>query len=238
MAFAITALNSGSILWIEGSSSAAVEQVLKATTCLGVRWQRLSQRGRRDWSDFRGLQQVPDLWFLVGCEEVPGRIAEIRSVHPKVPIYVVGNSGGDAAAEAAALLEGADGYSDLPLPPHSFHAKIVAILRRESGTFAVRQPQDVVLLRDRHQLLVGDRVICLSPREYSLLEELDKRAGQWVSRDEIFQKVFGWCAPYDSSLLRTHIFNLRRKLGECEWVLRTHRGLGVMLVASAKPKAG
>lgn len=233
MRFAITALNTGSIVWTEGTQGGAVDHVSALLADLGIRWQRAHDRTNHGWHEWRGSQEPPNLWTLVGYHDAASRISEIRAVHSRVPIHVVGlpDDARDAEHEALALLEGADGYSAWPVDRPCFLARVVAILRREAGAFPVGQK--VVLRSDRQQLLVGNKAISLSPREYSLVEQLDRCAGQWVPRDELFQKVFGSRATYDSSLLRTHIFNLRKKLGDCEWVLRTHRGRGVMLGVSS-----
>ena len=81
-------------------------------------------------------------------------------------------------------------------------------------------------------LVVRNKAVVRSSRELDLVRYLYERAGLWVSKEEFFREVFGTPLGYDSSLIRTHVSNIRRKLDEHAWVLRTNRELGVMLCGS------
>jgi len=80
---------------------------------------------------------------------------------------------------------------------------------------------------------VGDRAFDFSRREIEILSVLCSKPGEWVSREQVLDTVLEKPAKQGSSLLRTHILNIRRKLGPQEWLVQTDRSHGVMLALAA-----
>ena len=77
----------------------------------------------------------------------------------------------------------------------------------------------------------GDRTIALSRTEYQLLELFLANPRRVLSRDVIFEKVWGYDFGPDSNSLDVYVGYLRRKLeasGEPR-VIHTIRGVGYVL---------
>ncbi len=118
------------------------------------------------------------------------------------------------------LEAGADDYVSKPIDPIVLLARARALLRRAErvGGAAERRP-DVVLggLRisetSREVWLHGAAVV-LTTQEFDLLGLLAHRAGQLVSRDEVFRAIRG--IDYDGldRSIDGRISKLRRKLGD------------------------
>jgi len=89
-------------------------------------------------------------------------------------------------------------------------------------------------LEQVHRILhVAGTPIQLSPRECALIARLHEEQERWVSREHLWQAISRNRAAYDSSLLRTFVLNVRKKLGPQRWMLQTERGKGVMLTTNA-----
>ena len=77
----------------------------------------------------------------------------------------------------------------------------------------------------------GSHPIHLTPREYALLEYLAMRAGQVVSRTEIWEHVYEFNSSATSNVVDVYVGYLRRKL-EIEGkpsLIHTMRGRGYVL---------
>jgi len=84
----------------------------------------------------------------------------------------------------------------------------------------------------RYQLRVDDQVFDLPRKEFEVMHRLMHRAGRIVTRDDLFQDVWGlgWS---DSKTLDQHIRRLRRKLEQVAGApkITTIRGVGYRLEA-------
>jgi DNA-binding response OmpR family regulator len=81
----------------------------------------------------------------------------------------------------------------------------------------------------------GQDEIQLTPREYALLEYLAMRAGQTVSRTEIWEHVYEFNSEASSNVVDVYIGYLRKKIerpGKSP-VIHTVRGRGYILGAQS-----
>jgi two-component system response regulator CpxR len=158
-----------------------------------------------------------------------------------MPVIMVTAQGGQADG-IAALETGADDYLSRPFNPRELLARIRAILRRTrygeatiapSGNNRTLKIGDIELdMGTRLVYRVGQR-IDLTAAEFTLLETLMRKAGQFVPRDDLTRAVLGRSPyPYDRSI-DVHISRLRKKLGrEAFGVerIRTIRNVGYLYV--------
>jgi len=77
----------------------------------------------------------------------------------------------------------------------------------------------------------GDESIVLSAREYALLEYLALRAGQLVTRTEIWEHVYDFHSDAHSNVVDVYIGYLRKKLERdgAAKLIHTRRGQGYVL---------
>jgi DNA-binding response OmpR family regulator len=127
---------------------------------------------------------------------------------------------------------GADDYIAKPFSFDELLARVRAALRR-------RQPQgrdvlrvgDLTLNTAAREATRGGRSLELTTREFDLLEFLVRHAGQVVSREAIFERVWGYTYDIDSDAVKVYISYLRSKLtaaGEPD-LIHTVRGIGYVL---------
>jgi len=129
---------------------------------------------------------------------------------------------------------GGDDYVVKPFDLDELNARIRALLRRGTG-----QPAPVLKIGDLEVDLVGRQValkrlpVCLSPKEFAVLEALAVNADQVVPRARLEETVYAWGDEVASNALEVHVHNLRRKLGKHRIV--TLRGVGYRLNSAARP---
>lgn len=128
----------------------------------------------------------------------------------------------------AGLDMGADDYMPKPFAIPELVSRIRAISRRSLG-FAedIWRIGGLVIEPAKHKASLEEVNLDLSLREYTLLVELARRAGRFVTRSQLEHAVFNSQTDIESNALEVHIHNLRKKLGPSR--IRTIRGVGYLL---------
>jgi DNA-binding response OmpR family regulator len=139
----------------------------------------------------------------------------------------------DGIADRVAALDlGADDYLTKPFAFEELAARLRALVRRR-----YEQAQAKICIADlevdtvSHRVTRAGELITLSAREYALLEYLANRAGQVVTRAQIYEHVYDSAGEPWSNVLDVYISHLRRKidLGHAKKLIHTKRGQGYTL---------
>jgi two-component system KDP operon response regulator KdpE len=143
----------------------------------------------------------------------------------RMPILVL-SAVGDEDAKVEALEAGADDYVTKPFGARELVARVQAALRRvpdDPGQVRFEAGDLEVDLGARAVRRAGAEVH-LTPIEYDLLVALLRHRGRLLTHRTLLTEVWGPGYAEDVAVLRTHIANLRRKIG-AEHV-RTDPGVG------------
>lgn len=108
--------------------------------------------------------------------------------------------------------------------------RIRALLRlsfRSSSNNAIMRYQNITMNTDTREVMVDDKPIDLSRREWDLLEQFFKHRGTVITKDRLAQSIYGWENNVDSNAIEVHVYNLRKKLSGL--TIKTLRGIGYML---------
>ena len=139
----------------------------------------------------------------------------------------------DVTDRVAGLDAGADDYLVKPFALDELLARLRALMRRTSvtGGNQVITYRDLSLDPQRRQAWRGTRELGLTKTEFDLLELLLVNANIVVTRDTIYERIWGYEFETSSKSLDVYIGYLRRKTeadGEPR-MIRTIRGVGYTL---------
>jgi two-component system KDP operon response regulator KdpE len=153
----------------------------------------------------------------------------------QIPVIVL-SAVDEEAEKVRALRGGADDYVTKPFSPDELLARLEAALRRAGAA-----PDEPVLEVDGLALDLAARRVTrdgqelhLTPIEYSLLRLLMRNRGRLLTHRALLTEVWGPEYADATSVLRTHIANLRGKIegpSHQRRFIRTDSGVGYRFVA-------
>jgi DNA-binding response OmpR family regulator len=149
-----------------------------------------------------------------------------------VPIIML--TARDAVPDRVAGLEaGADDYLIKPFAFEELLARIRVQLRRRQreDTATVLRYGPLTMDLAAHEVAIGDRRVDLTAKEYDLLELFMRHPQQVMTRDVIYDRVWGYNFGGESNIIEVYVRYLRQKLearGEPR-LIHTVRGVGYIL---------
>jgi DNA-binding response OmpR family regulator len=154
-------------------------------------------------------------------------LRRLRSRHASVPVLLL-TARDRVEDRVGGLDQGADDYLVKPFVFAELLARVRALVRRR---YDVRDPTirigDLEIDTTKRSVRRGGEPVALSAREYALLEYLASRAGQLVTRTEIWEHVYDFNSDNHSNVVDVYIGYLRKKLGA--GLIHTRRGQGYVM---------
>lgn len=155
-------------------------------------------------------------------------LANVRASGNTLPILML-TARDQISDKVLGLDQGADDYLLKPFDVEELKARIRALVRRVQGEGKVLQTcGDISVDAKAFQVFKHEQEIKLSPKEFSVLNELLLHRGRVLSKDQLTELVYGWSEDLDSNAIEVHVHHLRKKLGND--VIQTIRGVGYKVV--------
>lgn len=194
--------------------------------------------GETGLTEFR--RQHPDLVILDIM--MPGMdgwdvCRQIRQ-ESSVPIIML-SAKGEELDKILGLELGADDYVTKPFSPREVTARVKAVLRRAGRNAAFRPDQklewaDLVIDPAARVVTVRGKEVKLAPKEYDLLLYMARYPGQAFSREQLYDRVWGYDYYGGVRTVDVHITRLRNKIEKDPknpQFLQTVWGVGYKFVA-------
>jgi len=167
---------------------------------------------------------MPVLSGLEVCRQLRGR-------NDRTPVLML-TARHETADRVAGLDAGADDYLVKPFELDELFARVRALLRRVSSddqsTVDVGTVHIDIGARTAHR---GDEELTLTKTEFELLTLLARNQGQVLTREVIYDRIWGYSFDTTSNSLDVYIGYLRRKTeaGGLPRMIHTVRGVGFVL---------
>jgi two-component system response regulator MprA len=169
--------------------------------------------------------QMPNVDGLTMCRR-------LRQAGDRTPVLML-TARNEVSDRVAGLDAGADDYLVKPFALDELLARLRALLRRSSvsGGSEVLRVGDLVLDPLRRRAHRGEREIELTKTEFDLLELLLHNAGIVLTRDQLYERIWGYDFETSSKSLDVYVSYLRRKTEEAGELrlLHTVRGVGYVV---------
>jgi len=169
---------------------------------------------------------------------------ELRQEKSEVPIIML--TAKDAEIDKILGLEiGADDYITKPFSPREVLARMKAVFRRydkntgaqetkEAETEEIIAVGEIEIHPEKYEVIVGDTVLDLTPKEFDLLLYLARRTGRILSREQLLNAIWNYDFAGETRIVDVHISHLREKIEKNtkkpEYII-TARGFGYKLEA-------
>lgn len=137
----------------------------------------------------------------------------------------------DVDARIAALDAGASDYLAGDFEPRELVARSAALVRRreEAGAADVVFCGELVVDSRKREVRCGSTPIDLTPREWSIFEQLVQRVGTPVTKEDLMQAITGVDERLAPNAIEVYVSRLRAKLAGTGARISTLRGIGYRL---------
>jgi len=175
---------------------------------------------------------LPGMDGMLVCQALRGDAATAA-----IPIIML-TARGEEADRVRGLELGADDYVTKPFSPKELVARVAALLRRTqrpAGTSKTLRYGPLSIDLDRHQVLLEDREVRLTAKEFLLLQYFLEHSGRVLSRDLLLTDVWGYQYTGGTRTVDVHVRRLREKIPLFTTALTTVKQFGYKLEDAPRP---
>jgi two-component system, OmpR family, response regulator len=157
-------------------------------------------------------------------------IQRIRAKKIRMPVLIL-SAKATVDDRVRGLEAGGDDYLTKPFAFTELLARVQALIRRATQTAEPNRLTcgDLSIDLLRREVRLGDQLLDLQPREYSLLEYLMRNAGRPVSKTMIIEHVWDYAFDPGTNIVDVLVHRLRSKIDPDKTRLHTVRGVGYVL---------
>lgn len=183
----------------------------------------------------------PDLVILdIMLPKLDGmEVCRIIRSESKVPVIMLSAKDGDLD-KVLSLGLGADDYITKPFSPLELVARVKAHIRRyqDFNIENLKEEQNIIKIKDleintaAYNVFINGKLLSLTSKEFEMLKLLCRNPNQVLSKEQIYEKVWGFNEYGEISAVAVYINRLRDKMGKFGAnYIKTVRGVGYKLEA-------
>lgn len=129
---------------------------------------------------------------------------------------------------------GADDYLVKPFNREELVVRLEAIIRRTSGSYTENtlEFKDLKMDLNSRKLYIKDEEIVLQGKQFDVLEYLISFKNTIITKDQIFDKIWGFDSETSTNVIEVYTSYLRKELKKCNYdkYLKTIRGVRIYVV--------
>ena len=157
----------------------------------------------------------------------------IRGSENQIPVIIL-SALGDVDDRVKGLRAGGDDYLVKPFAFSELHARLEALIRRNSNKSESQvtiEVEDLTLDLLARKVNRGGKDIDLQSREFKLLEYILNHRGQVVTRTMLLENVWDYNFDPQTNIIDVHVSRLRNKIdkGFEKQLIKTVRGAGYIV---------
>jgi two-component system OmpR family response regulator len=160
-------------------------------------------------------------------------VTRLREQGIDTPVLMI-SALSDVDERIAGLRAGGDDYLVKPFAPGEMATRVDVLLRRSNASAnTVLEIGAIRIDLIRREVKAAGETVRLLPMEFKLLEFLARNPGQTISRQMLFEHVWGYYFDPGANLINVHVARLRKKLDRpgCPSAIVTIKGEGYRLDA-------
>jgi two-component system response regulator CiaR len=159
-------------------------------------------------------------------------LKQAREQFPTLPILML-TAKGELSDKMNGFELGADEYITKPFYKEELLARLKALLRHAGvlGQDGALEVGNVSVFIDQHKVLVDGKEVNLQGREFGLLVYLMQHPGQIITKDQIFDRLWGFDSDTSLTVVEVYMSNLRKNLrnANAKINIKTLRNVGYTL---------
>lgn len=162
-------------------------------------------------------------------------LLHIKTSGNNVPVLVLTADRSDAD-KLECFREGADDFMRAPVDLAELEARLLAVIRRSQKADSLSFQCGALTYDTRTRIFtLADAPLYLSPREHALLLALIQKSQQTISKQALFDRVFGKNDDVSIKTIEVIVWRLRKRLAASSVRIVNVRGFGYRLIAQDDP---
>lgn len=160
-------------------------------------------------------------------------LQQLREKKLDVPILIL-TAKGSIEDKKIGFKAGADDYLVKPFHQEELLLRIEAMIRRKKGEYSKKNLQlfDLTLEIKQRKLWINKEEIKLKGKQYDILEYLLNHPNELITKEQIFDKIWGFTSDTSTNVVEVYVSGLRKilkKQGYDKYLI-TVKGGGYMIV--------
>lgn len=160
-------------------------------------------------------------------------LKEIRNNKVNTPVLMLTAKDG-IQDKVLGFRSGADDYLVKPFEREELLLRIEAILRRTNGLYLENKIRykELVLNLSNRQVTINHQAINIQGKQFDMLEYLISYKNTIITKDQIFDKIWGFHSETTTNVVEVYASSLRKELKKYNYhqYLKTIRGVGYIWV--------